>query len=202
MRWFRVHVELIDDPKFIKLGHELRSALLMTWCVAAANDGRLPPIEDIAIKFRMPEARTEKLIDDLRRHGFIDDDEAGSAPHNWAGRQFRSDTDATAPSRSKRYRDRKRDAHASVTRDGHHDGTVAVTPPRTDHTRTYSELGGVTGHALIEIVDEQALRAWDAYGRANTGKAFPRNKRGGWRFPSRWPPGHEAQVRPIGRAQS
>ncbi len=27
--------ELIDDPKFIKLGPDLRSGLLMTWCVAA-----------------------------------------------------------------------------------------------------------------------------------------------------------------------
>jgi hypothetical protein len=69
MRWFRVYAELIDDPKFIKLAPDLRSGLLMTWCVAAANDGRLPPIEDLAIKFRMPEARAPKLIDDLRRHG-------------------------------------------------------------------------------------------------------------------------------------
>jgi hypothetical protein len=191
MRWFRVHVELIDDPKFIKLGHELRSGLLMTWCVAAANDGRLPPIEDIAIKFRMPEARAARLIDDLRRHGFIDDDEAGSAPHNWAGRQFKSDTDATAPSRSKRYRDRKRDGTVAVTRDDHRVGSVAVTPPRTDHNRTHSELRGVTGHALIEIIDEQALRAWDAYGRATAGKPYPRNKHGTWHHPTKWPPGHE-----------
>jgi hypothetical protein len=48
---------MIDDPKFIKLGPDLRSGLIMTWCVAAASEGRLPPIEDLAIKFRMPEAR-------------------------------------------------------------------------------------------------------------------------------------------------
>ena len=53
MRWFRVYAELIDDPKFIKLGPELRAA---------------------------------RLIDDLRRHGFIDEDEKGLAPHNWASR--------------------------------------------------------------------------------------------------------------------
>lgn len=45
---------------------------------------------------------------------------------------------------------------------------------------------------LIEVLDQLQLEAWDAYGRATTGKAYPRNKKGGWRFPSKWPPGYEA----------
>jgi len=32
--------------------------------------------------------------------------------------------------------------------------------------------------------------AWDAYGKAKTGKSFPRDSKGGWRFPSQWPPGY------------
>jgi hypothetical protein len=53
--------------------------------------------------------------------------------------------------------------------------------------------------AIIEVSDEAALAAWDAYGRATTGKAFPRNRRGGWCFPTKWPPEHEAEVVPIAR---
>jgi hypothetical protein len=193
-RWFRVYIELIDDPKFIKLGPELRSGLLMMWCVAAANDGRLPPIEDLAIKFRMPEARAGKLIDDLRRHGFVDDDETESAPHNWAGRQYKSDTDETAAERARRYRERKRDASGTVTRDADRDSGVPVTLPRTYQNQIRTEQPGVT---LMEVTDEQALRAWDAYGLATTGKAFPRNRRGGWCHPLKWPPGHEAEVRSL-----
>ncbi len=34
------------------------------------------------------------------------------------------------------------------------------------------------------------LEAWDAYGKTVLGKTFPRNKEGGWRFPTRWPPGY------------
>jgi hypothetical protein len=166
MRWFRVYAELIDDPKFIKLGPELRSGLLMTWCVAAANDGRLPSIEDLAIKFRMPEARAARLIDDLRRHGFIDEDEKGLAPHNWASRQYKSDASAE---RTKRYRHRHRD--------------VTVTAP--DQNRTDNRTEAVT--ALVEVNDEAALAAWDDYGRATRGKAYPRNRWGGWRYPSKWP---------------
>jgi hypothetical protein len=46
----------------------------------------------------------------------------------------------------------------------------------------------------IEVLDQQQLEAWDAWGTANKGRAFPRNKKGGWRFPSKWPPGHEEKV--------
>ena len=52
---------------------------------------------------------------------------------------------------------------------------------------------------LIEVLDDRALAAWDAYGREAAGKPYPRNRRGGWRFPTKWPPGHEAEVRLIGR---
>jgi len=47
---------------------------------------------------------------------------------------------------------------------------------------------------LIEVVDELQLQAWDDYGRQVTGKAYPRNRRGGWRFPSKWPPGYESKM--------
>jgi hypothetical protein len=32
--------------------------------------------------------------------------------------------------------------------------------------------------------------AWDAYGKARTGKPFPRDSKGGWRHPTQWPPGY------------
>lgn len=46
----------------------------------------------------------------------------------------------------------------------------------------------------VEVLDQRQLEAWDAYGIAQKGKAYPRNKKGGWRFPSKWPPGHETQM--------
>jgi hypothetical protein len=46
----------------------------------------------------------------------------------------------------------------------------------------------------IEVLDQQQLEAWDAYGVAQTGRGYPRNKKGGWRFPSKWPPGHESKM--------
>jgi hypothetical protein len=43
---------------------------------------------------------------------------------------------------------------------------------------------------LIEVLGEEELAAWDAHARAEGKKSYPRNSRGGWRFPSRWPPGY------------
>lgn len=42
----------------------------------------------------------------------------------------------------------------------------------------------------VYVTSEEALSAWDAYGKATRGKTFPRDPRGGWRFPTQWPPGH------------
>jgi hypothetical protein len=36
----------------------------------------------------------------------------------------------------------------------------------------------------------EELDAWDAYGRETSGKSFPRDRDGGWRFPQQWPPGY------------
>jgi hypothetical protein len=113
--WFRTYVDLIDNPKFIKLGPDLARALLMMWCVAGQNDGKLPPIEDIAIKFRMSEARSQKLIDELKRGGWIDQTETGLTPHNWAKRQYKSDVSSN---RVKQFRERRRN--------------VSETPPDTE----------------------------------------------------------------------
>lgn len=44
---------------------------------------------------------------------------------------------------------------------------------------------------LVEVLDDEALTAWDNYRRAKEGRTFPRNARGGWRFPSKYPPGYE-----------
>lgn len=44
---------------------------------------------------------------------------------------------------------------------------------------------------MIEVLDEEQLAAWDEYAESRGAKRFPRNRSGGWRFPSKWPPGHE-----------
>lgn len=52
----------------------------------------------------------------------------------------------------------------------------------------------IANDGSIEVLDQVQLEAWDAYGMAQNGRAYPRNKKGGWRFPSKWPPGYERKM--------
>jgi hypothetical protein len=48
--------------------------------------------------------------------------------------------------------------------------------------------------------------AWDRYGQVKSGKSFPRDRDGGWRHPTQWPPGYQpmekAEPVPIPRLRS
>lgn len=46
----------------------------------------------------------------------------------------------------------------------------------------------------VHVIDTLQLEAWDAHGVKTRGKPYPRDKFGGWRFPSKWPPGYEANI--------
>lgn len=60
----------------------------------------------------------------------------------------------------------------------------------TDH----AAVAFAADDGCIEVLDQMQLEAWDAYGKATLGRPYPRNKKGGWRFPTKWPPGHESKI--------
>jgi hypothetical protein len=165
-RWFRFYDDTISDPRALKLSDRLYRIWVGLLCVASKNGGRLPEMEDCAIMLRLQPERMAEALVSLVGAGLLDRDETGLVPHEWNKRQYASDSSAE---RMKRHRQRN--------------GDVTVTPQnRTDQNRTERET--------VEVLDEQALAAWDAYGRATTGRPYPRNRRGGWRFPTMWPPVH------------
>ena len=45
----------------------------------------------------------------------------------------------------------------------------------------------------------EELDAWDAYTKTKTGKGLPRDSKGGWTVPTRWPPGYQpvARTEPV-----
>ncbi len=182
MKWLRLYNDVVSDPKVQRLSGDKFKSWINVLCIASTHDGILPPVTDLAFILRITEDKAAVLLDDLVEKGLLDvTTDERYTPHNWASRQYKSDV---SNDRVQRHRQRKRN--------------VTVTPPDTDQNRTNSEA--VT--ALIEVSDEAALAAWDAYGRETTGKPYPRNKRGGWCHPSKWPPGHEAEIRAFGgRAQ-
>jgi len=107
--WFRVYDDLVDDPKVQRLDPSLFKALINLWCLTSANRGVLPPIDEIAFKLRVKPQKAQRVLDRLKADGLFEDDKTGTHPHNWAGRQYKSDVeDPTAAERMRRHRNRQR----------------------------------------------------------------------------------------------
>lgn len=111
-RWFRFYDEAINDPKVLRLSDELYRAWTILLCLTSKNDGQLPPADDIALALRMKTSKVCEWLTKLHAGGLLDKTETGFQPHNWNGRQYKSDT---SNDRVKRYRERKCNVTDAVT---------------------------------------------------------------------------------------
>jgi hypothetical protein len=116
--WWRAYDDAIDNPKLLKLSDALHRAWFTLQCVASANDGILPPADDIATRLRIKPAKVAEWITRLVQARLIDNVDGVFKPHNWDGRQFVSDSSTP---RVKRFREKKRNVSSSVSGN--------VTPP-------------------------------------------------------------------------
>jgi hypothetical protein len=119
-RWFRFYDDAVNDPKVQRLPGEKFKAWVNLLCLASKNNGVLPPLVDISYTLRLSVEKLSALLDELCAAGLLDPIEVSDAPmsyepHNWSGRQFKSDV---SNERVKRYRQRQRN--------------VTVTPPDTE----------------------------------------------------------------------
>jgi len=126
MRWFRLYAELLHDPKVQTLSAEDFKAYINALCLACQEGGSFTS-EALQWASRCDADTVTRLVTAgliVRRHS------DRLAPHNWAKRQFKSDTSAD---RTRRWRERKRD--------------VTVTPPeyREQNTEIPPKGSPVTG---------------------------------------------------------
>jgi hypothetical protein len=117
--WWRAHDEAIDDPKLCLLSDRAHRAWFNLCCLTSASGGTLPEMKVIALKFRMSGSKAGAVVDELRKAGLLDEDGVGMRPHNWSGRQFKSDV---STERVQRFRKQGRNVSS----------TVSETPPDTD----------------------------------------------------------------------
>jgi hypothetical protein len=128
-RWFRVYDALLDDPKVQRLPGDLFKLWINLLCVASRHDGRLPASHsDLCFLLRYDENDLDEGLCELEDAGLLDLNGDHYEPHNWVGRQFKSDADPTATERKRRQRDREK----GVTRDGHDNVTRTDTDTDTD----------------------------------------------------------------------
>jgi hypothetical protein len=114
-RWFRFYDDTIHDPKILKLSDKSFRIWVGLLCLASKNSGTLPSFDDIAIMLRIKPDKLQPELETLVEAGLIDHDDTGMHPHNWKGRQYKSDVSTP---RVKRFRNSKRN--------------VSETPPDTD----------------------------------------------------------------------
>jgi hypothetical protein len=143
--WFRMYAGVINDPKVMRLPEVTRWHWVACLCVASDNGGKLPPAADLAFSLRMTEQRAAVLVTELHRAGLLDKVGGGFAPHNWEGRQYKSDS---STERVKRFRERKSTVAPAVT----------GTPP--EQSRTETEQNRADGPRAVQVdLVEDALRA-------------------------------------------
>lgn len=121
-RWWRAYDEAVDDPKLQRLPPALFKAWFNLMCLASSNGGVFPDLQTIAFKLRVSVGKAASIVNELKKAGLVDDcpdqDDPNLlwyAPHNWNGRQYKSDV---STERVKQFRERQRN--------------VSVTPPETE----------------------------------------------------------------------
>ena len=105
MTWWRAHDDAVDDPKLQKLSGDLFKQWFNLLCLTSRNKGFLPPISDIAIGLRVTIGEANDIVSQLMAAGLIDERGGKLQPHNWEGRQFKSDI---STDRVRRFRKRLR----------------------------------------------------------------------------------------------
>jgi len=140
-QWVRLYTEVLNDPKVQRLDGETFKAWINILCLAGQNGGKLPPVSDIAFALRMDDNGVVTVLERLLNGGLIDKLNGGAdgyhyAPHEWAKRQYKSDT---STDRVKRFRERSKtvtvtapeaEAETEVTVDKSTDGVAVVDPAK------------------------------------------------------------------------
>lgn len=153
MSWWRAYDESVDDPKLQRMPGELFKAWYNIMCLTSRHGGKLPHIADIAFSLRKPSSQVEKIIADLRERGLVDETDGTLHPHNWNGRQFKSDV---STDRVKEFRKRKGNDPPTVS--GNVSSTVSGTPPEQSRAESEQKDAATAANGLFPDPDADYYR--------------------------------------------
>ncbi len=188
MRWFRFYDDAINDPKILKLSEASRWHWTALLCIASKHDGVLPSTEDVALMLRVKTAAAAAIIATMKAAGLLDLVDGRYAPHNWNGRQYKSDV---STERVKRFRKRERN--------------VSVTPPETEAETDVDRIGEARAKPSAFTEGSKALSdvLWKSLGFKTPLEIPPELAGADWRAieweKSGWTPDLiESQARKVG----
>lgn len=171
--WWRAHNEAVNDPKLQLISDSLFRAWFNLMCIASGNDGVLPDITTLSFTLRMKPEKVAQVLTQLCAAGLLDQTETSFAPHNWKGRQYKTDvTDVTNAERQKNFRKKRRDElnelkalRDTMTNGALRNGVSSVTTKRpdtdTDITSTSrSERGPGKGSLTPDLAAVIRQKGW------------------------------------------
>jgi len=127
-RWFRFYSDALDNLKVQKLPAHLFKSWVNILCLASANSGVIPSIDEVAFRLRLSTHDAQANVDELILAGLIDIKRTGElTPHNWETRQYVSDTSSV---RVRKHRKNKKENKRNVSETLH--GTAPDTEADTD----------------------------------------------------------------------
>lgn len=138
-QWFRFYADALEDPKVQKLPAALFKSWVNILCLAAKHDGVLPAVEDIAFALRISTADAVRTVETLAKKRLLDPSGDSYSPHNWDGRQYKSDV---STQRVREHRKRQRNVSPDVTE----------TPPEAETEQKQSRADArCDGYAVWEL---------------------------------------------------
>lgn len=112
-RWFRLHVDILTNPKIIRMDDNLFTGWVKLMALASKTEGALPVVPDIALWLRKSEKDTDDLINELIERRFIDIMPDGSLKmHDWDDHQY---VGLSSTERSRKSRARKNECNGIAT---------------------------------------------------------------------------------------
>ena len=90
--WFRLYVEVAHSRKIQNLPPELFKFWINLMCLAKANAGVLPSVEDISWTLRLDLDDASGKLEQLKARNLVDVTDFGLAMHDWDEHQFDSDS--------------------------------------------------------------------------------------------------------------
>lgn len=90
--WFRLYVEVAHSRKIQNLSGELFKTWVNLMCLAKANAGILPSIQDISWTLRIDAEAAADQVNELISRRLVDETAAGLCMHDWDEHQFDSDS--------------------------------------------------------------------------------------------------------------
>lgn len=197
-RWYKAPVSCLFDVRVARMPAGLFKAWHQLLALASLNDGALPPVEQMAFTLRASAATVLKRLEALAERGLTILHDGLWRLRDAMAPKETDDADAplTGAERTRRWRERRSAPEAgdaggdgSVTSgDEHREEEKKEDFPRDVTPRPAQFKRAPVATTTWIAIDTPEWDAWAAHWRSSKGLSPPTDKRGGWNFPSRWPP--------------